>query len=361
MYADLGLDLSPREAALWFGLALGLAFGVLAEITRFCFRRAVAGEGAERAEARGVWAMGLAAAVIATQGAVAAGWIGFGEHRFLSADLPWLAIALGGLMFGAGMVLTRGCVSRLSVLSGTGNLRAVLVLAVFAIVAHAALKGLLAPLRTALGSVTLPLGEVTSLAALPGGALPWAGLIVAGALWIALRSGARPLHLALAAVIGLLATGGWIGTGHVLFDEFDPIAMESLSFTLPAAETLFWAIASTSIAAGFGTGLFGGVVLGALVSSLIGGRFRWQSFESPRQTGRYLAGAALMGLGGVLAGGCTLGAGLSGVPTLSFAAILALAAIAAGGRIAGVLLGEVTPRAGGSAGSRGTRSAQPAE
>ena len=78
--------------------------------------------------------------------------------------------------------------------------------------------------------------------------------------------------------------------------------------------------------------------IGALTASLVFGSFRWQSFESPAQTGRYMAGAAMMGLGGVLAGGCTLGAGLSGVPTLSIAAILALTAIAAGAKLTDALL-----------------------
>ena len=133
-----------------------------------------------------------------------------------------------------------------------------------------------------------------------------------------------------AAVIGLLAPLAWVGTGFILFDEFDPIAMESLSFTSPAAETLFWAIASSAVPAGFGVGLVGGVIVGALLASLTFGGFAWQSFESPAQTGRYLAGAALMGVGGVLAGGCTLGAGLSGVPTLSLAAIMAIVMIGVG-------------------------------
>ena len=51
-----------------------------------------------------------------------------------------------------------------------------------------------------------------------------------------------------------------------------------------------------------------------------------------------LAGAVMMGVGGVLAGGCTVGAGLSGVSTASFAALLALAAMAASARAVGVLL-----------------------
>jgi uncharacterized membrane protein YedE/YeeE len=128
-----------------------------------------------------------------------------------------------------------------------------------------------------------------------------------------------------------------------LFDEFDPIALESMSFTSPAAETLFWGIASSSIPAGFGVGLLGGVFAGALVLSVLFGRFQWQSFESPRQTGRYLAGAALMGVGGVLAGGCTMGAGLSGIPTLSIAATIAIGSIAVGGTVTVRLLRDGLP------------------
>jgi len=352
MFESLGFEtLTAPQAALWLGLALGVAFGVLAEITRFCFRRAVAGEPSERRPALGVWLMALAAAVAGTQAAVQAGLISFADHRFFTADLPVLAIVAGGLLFGAGMVLTRGCASRLTVLFASGNLRAGVVLIVFAVTAHAMLKGVLAPLRTTLGSITLPLGDGVSLAALPGGPIVWSAFIAATALAVALRSGAHPVHLGLAVLLGLLVPAAWVGTGFVLYDDFDPIALESLSFTSPFADTLFWSIASTSISAGFGVGLIGGALAGALVSSLVGGRFQWQSFESPRQTGRYVFGATLMGVGGVLAGGCTIGAGLAGIPTLSVAALLALAAIAGGA--------VLTDRALG--GSRIAGSAVPAE
>nr|WP_321510548.1 YeeE/YedE family protein [uncultured Celeribacter sp.] len=335
MYETLGLEMAPRTAAILLGLVLGLAFGLLAEQTRFCFRRSVAGPTGERASAAGVWMAALITALLGTQAAVGLGLISFADHRFMTPDLPWLAILTGGLLFGAGMVLTRGCVSRLTVLSGSGNLRAVLVLVVFAVIAHATLKGILAPLRTTLGSVTLPLQD----AQLPGPSALWIAVLGLAALLIIGRSGARKRDLVLAAFLGLLVPAAWVGTGYLLFDEFDPIAMESLSFTSPSAETLFWAVASSSIPAGFGTGLIGGVLMGALASSLLSDRFRWQSFESPRQTGRYMAGAALMGIGGVLAGGCTVGAGLSGVPSLSIAALMALAAIALGGVLTARTLG----------------------
>lgn len=360
MFETFGFEeTTAKQASVVLALALGLLFGVLAERTKFCFRRSLVGE--DRREALGVWLTALGVAVIGTQAAVAFGLISFEGHRFMAADLPWLAIIAGGAMFGAGMVLTRGCVSRLTVLTGSGNLRALLVLVVFAVVAHATLKGVLAPVRTTLGAVTLPLGDTVSLSALPGGALLWSAIIGLGALAYGLRSGNRPVTLVLAVLIGLLVPAAWVGTGFVLLDEFDPIAMESLSFTSPSADSLFWLVASTSIPAGFGVGLLGGVLAGALLSSLTFRSFRWQSFATPAETGRYLAGAALMGVGGVLAGGCTVGAGLSGVPTLSIAALLAIAAIAAGALATNAALRSVTPSGRGSAVSPATPSRQPAE
>ena len=346
MFESLGFEtLTAPQAAVWFALGLGVVFGALAQITRFCLRRALVGE--DRRQAAGVWLMALAVAVLGTQAAVTQGWIGFGDHRFMAADLPVLAIVAGGLMFGVGMVLTRGCISRMTVLSGSGNLRALTVLVIFAITAHAALKGVLAPVRTTLGSVTIALDT----AALPGNALVWAGVIAAAALWLALRSGNRASTLVLAALIGALVPVGWVGTGFVLYDDFDPVAMQSLSFTAPAADAIFYTVASTAIPPTFGAGLVGGVLIGAVIAGVIGGTFRWQSFESPAQTGRYFGGAALMGLGGVLAGGCTVGAGLAGIPTLSIAAILALGSILAGG-----LLGDLALRP-----RKSTEALQPAE
>lgn len=339
MFESLGFEtLTPRDASVILGLGIGLLFGILAEVTRFCLRRGLVGPTAERKPALALWATALATAIIGTQGAVSMGWINFDDHRLMAPDLPVLAIALGGLAFGAGMVLTRGCASRLTVLTGTGNLRALTVLIVFAITAHATMKGLLAPLRTTLGAVTLPMGDAISLANLPGGAALAASGIGAAALSFAIAA-RLPLRLLVAGVaIGALVPLAWVGTGFVLLDEFDPIGMESLSFTLPLSETLFWAIASSSVAAGFGIGLFGGSIAGATLSSLATGRFKWQSFATPQETGRYFAGGVLMGVGGVLAGGCTLGAGLAGVPTLSVAALLALGTIALGAVLTNRLL-----------------------
>lgn len=329
MFQDFGFEtLTARQAAVILGAVLGLAFGVLAERTGFCFRRGIVG--ADRGRAMGLWLIALAAAVLGTQAAAQAGLISFEGHRFLASDLPLAAVLIGGGLFGAGMILTRGCVSRLAVLGGSGNLRALLVLLVIAVTAHATLKGVLSPVREAIGAWTVPVGEFASLSALPGGAVAWTLLVAGAALLAGLRSGNRPSDLLMGALIGLLVPLAWVGTGLVLADEFDPVEFESLSFIRPVADGLFWTIASSAVPANFGVGLLGGVLAGALLAALAFGSFAFQSFASPRQTGRYIGGAVLMGVGGVLAGGCTIGAGLAGVPTLSLAALLAISAIAAG-------------------------------
>lgn len=334
MFETLSLPISPAEAALWLGLVLGLAFGALAQATALCFRAALVGD--HRAGAAALWATALAAALLGTQGAVAAGWIDFSGHRFHAPGLPLLAIGLGGVLFGAGMVLARGCAARLTVLAASGNLRAGLALLVLAAVALATMRGVLAPVRAGLAAPVLPLGG-----ALPGPGLAWAAGAALAAAALAWRARPGGWRLAAAAGLGLLVPAGWIGTGWVLADPFDPIPLESLSFTAPLADALFWSGAATGVPARFGTGLVGGTLAGALVAALLRGGFRWQGFESaaPGQTARSAGGAALMGFGGVLAGGCTVGAGLAGVSTLGLSGVLALAAIAAGGLAAQALAG----------------------
>lgn len=353
MFESFGFEnVTAPQVTVFFALAVGVAFGGLAERTAFCLRRALVGD--DRRAALGVWLTALAVALIGTQAAVYAELISFGDHRYMASDLPFGALALGGALFGAGMILTRGCASRLTVLTGSGNLRALLVMLIFAFVAHATLKGVLAPARVWINSFTLPLES----AALPGPHLIWTALLALAAITFALRSGNRATGLGLAALLGALVPLAWVGTGYVLYDDFDPVTFESLAFTAPAADSLFFGIASSAINANFGVGLIGGVILGSLITSLLFGSFQWQSFETPSQTGRYLLGGALMGFGGVLAGGCTVGAGLSGIPTLTATAIVAFLSIIAGALITNRLL---SASASGSDAPSTTQALQPAE
>ena len=339
MYENLGLDLSPLAASAMFGGLLGLLFGFFAQRSKFCLRRAlVESDLASRRQAKAVWFTALAFAVLGTQLSVLIGWLDFSGHRFHTEELPILAIVAGGLLFGAGMVLTRGCASRLTVLAGSGNLRALLVLILFAITAHATLKGVLATARTQLSEFTITSSFIAPLTQSSGQIILFVLIVLAVWVWLLRGSGVQMSKLVFAALIGLLVPIAWVGTGFVLQDDFDPITFESLSFTSSSSEWLFWSVASTSIGAGFGVGLISGVFVGSALTAVAFREFQWVSFESPRQTGRYLSGAVLMGIGGVLAGGCTVGAGLSGMSSLSVSALLALISITLGGVTTNALL-----------------------
>jgi uncharacterized membrane protein YedE/YeeE len=340
------LGLEPWELHVALGAVLGALFGIAAQVSRFCLRRAVAGEEGERSAAAGVWLTGFAFAILAVQAAAVLGLVDLDGHRWMATDLPVLALVLGGAALGTGMVLTRGCVSRLTVLAASGNLRAVMALVLFAIVAHAMLKGVLAPFRVSLGGIAFE-SPIAWLGELPGGPGFWAALIALPLLVFAVRSGARRIDLALGGLIGLVAAAGWAFTSVLLYDEFDPLAVQSVAFTLPWSDTLFWAIASTAIKPTFGVGFVGGVLVGALLSALFRREARLESFESPGQTLRFGLGATLMGIGGALAGGCTVGAGIAGGATLSVAALIALISIAAGAGIANAALRRQAGATGG--------------
>ncbi|MEO0773351.1 MAG: YeeE/YedE family protein [Pseudomonadota bacterium] len=329
---DIGLE--ARTLHLIAGLVLGLIFGISAQVSRFCFRRAVAGVPEERTSAATTWAIALLAATTAFAALSSLGFIDLSGHRYLSSDLPLVGLILGGLAFGVGMVLTRGCISRLTVLSATGNLRALTVLLVLAVTIHATLKGVLAPLRVWINGFTvdLPLGTVTDL---PGGAFLLVAPIAVGAALLIRRARPSLTHLALGVLIGLVAAAGWAATSILLMDEFDPLPVQTAAFTSPWSDTLFWVIASSAVPAGFGVGFIGGVLGGSFLSAAARGELALQSFETPAQSLRYGLGGVLMGAGGAIAGGCTIGAGLSGVATGSVAAIIVLASIAVGGWIMG--------------------------
>ena len=336
----------PRTAMLLIALTVGAIFGVTARLTAFCFRSAVLELLARRIGFQAVaWAFALAIAVTATQLLSFTGTVDVSESIYLSSSLPWLTLALGGVLFGVGMILARGCGARHMVLVAGGNLRSAIVLSVLGIVAYMTLRGILAVPRTSLEAIgTLDIAALglssQSLSDLIGsGGI--AGILVVGAFVVAFRSGAKAPRVAAltGVVVGLLIAAGWYASGVIGFDEFEPVRAQSLTFTAPVGNAIQFLMTYTGASADFGVVAVGGVVLGALMVALVRGEWHLEAFETPHQLLRYVGGGALMGFGGVLALGCTVGAGLSGVSTLSIGSILAISSI-----FAGALLGDLLVR-----------------
>lgn len=334
------------SAVLWTGALLGLGYGMVAQWSRFCLLRGLVHCWQQNDGRRlRAFALAMAVALISTQLLAWHSGINLTRTPYHPNGLPVPALLLGGLLFGYGMTLANACGARSVVLLGTGNLRSLLVLLVLGTSAYMTLSGVLAEPRQWLEGLyraSLPSSELTLLTR-PLGLEPATGRLVIAALlavvllaW-ALASPAfrgSPRDWAGGAVIGLMITAGWWITGVLGADDFDPVRLASLTFVAPIGDSLQYLMLSTGTSLRFGVTVVAGILVGSLLMSLMTREFRWQTFESPAQTGRAVVGGLLMGFGGILSIGCTLGQGLSGFSTLAISSLLALAGIVAGSWLA---------------------------
>ncbi len=328
------------------GFALGLLVGALLQRTRYCFMGAVSDWTIFGSLRRlRVWALAAGVAVLGTQaGAV---WLDLPLEAspYLRDGVFWLGALGGGLLFGIGMVLAGGCASRCLVRAGEGSVRALLAVLMLAVAAFATMAGPLAPLHGWLrmvGSVRPEAGAaLPALLTAPLGLGAFArGLMTAllglGLVAFALREPAlrrRGRELATGLGLGLLVVAGWGVTGLFTYDEFEPAPVVSLAFVGPTARTLYQLMAAEGWP-GFGVAVVLGVLAGAFLAARLAGEFRFDGFADGADAARHLSGGILMGIGGTLAMGCTIGQGLSGLSTLSLGSVLALAGIIMGGRLA---------------------------
>lgn len=333
MFSGLLEWLGDNAVLALAGLLVGLAFGALAQHSKFCLRASVIEFAHGNLGPRvAVWALAFSAAVAATQAAIFFGILDVGGARQLSATGSLSGAIIGGLMFGAGMILARGCASRLLVLSATGNLRALVSGLILTIMAQASLRGVLSPLRESLAAIwTVEGGAGRNVLALFG-AGPRTGLMLGLAwlvvgLWLARRNRVGGLVTLSAVGVGLTIAAGWVLTYLLSQMTFEGGKVTSVSFTGPSADTLMGLINSRSVPLGFDVGLVPGVFIGSALAALLAREFKLQGFEGGHSMLRYIAGAGLMGFGGMLAGGCAVGAGVTGSSIFAVTGWLALAAM----------------------------------
>ncbi len=237
------------------GFAVGLVFGGVVQRTNFCTMGGISdlvlmGDG-RRFRA---WLLAIAVAIIGTQALSFAGVIDINKSIYLTPNLGWLGAIIGGAMFGFGMTQTGGCASKTLVRLGSGNLKSLVAMVVLGIVAYMTLRGLLALPRlqiettnvdlTARGLHSQNLGEMVGMALGVPAAYARAGVAaVVALLFLAIcfkdadfrRS---PANIIAGVVIGLTAIGGWLVTGVLAKDEFNPVQLSSITFVAPAGDSL---------------------------------------------------------------------------------------------------------------------------
>jgi uncharacterized membrane protein YedE/YeeE len=342
---------------VWGAFTLAFVFGAVGNKTQFCTMGAVSD-----VVNMGDWnrmRMWLLAIAVATAGASAlqlSGLVDLSKTIYTSPNFTWFSHLLGGLLFGIGMTLASGCGSRTLIRIGTGNLKSLVVAIVLAVTAYMTLKGILGVFRvTAIDPVAarLPSGQdLASLLAQPLGfdkklVLAMLGLVITGGLLVFVFKARefRTFDNVLGGlVVGLVVVGGWVLSGHVGHLAEDPVTleekflatnsgrMESLSFVAPQAYLLellmLWSDKSRVMT--FGIAAVLGMFAGSLAWSLATRSFRLESFRDAQDLINHLAGGVLMGFGGVLALGCTIGQGITGLSTLALGSILAFFSMIAG-------------------------------
>lgn len=336
-----------HRVALW-GFIGAMVFGAVANKTHFCIMGSISDWINMGSKTRfRAWMLAIGIAVLGSQVMHALGLFDLSNSLYLTTNFGWLGYVVGGVLFGIGMTLGAGCGQRTLVRVGGGNLKSLVVLIVMAITAYATLRGVLAVVRIELFEPSnLDLAErgwsdqsLANIFALPLGASPDTvvkllalGIGVA-AFWYAFKDQtfrkSRDNILA-GSVVGVLVAASWYATGVIGYDDFEPVPLEAVTFIAPTGNTLNYLMTYTGSTIGFGIAVVLGMIAGSFVYAVISRTFRIETFANRGDMVNHLIAGVLMGFGGVLSLGCTIGQGVSGMSTLAAGSLLTLFSIVAG-------------------------------
>jgi uncharacterized membrane protein YedE/YeeE len=343
------MDSVPSPAIITgLSFAVAFAFGAIGQKTHFCTMGAVSDIVSMGDWNRmRMWLLAIGVAILGAGGLHAAGLIDLGKSIYRTPAFTWLAYVVGGACFGTGMVLASGCGAKTLIRIGSGNLKSLVVFLVLALVAIITMRGALGVFRVNVlepAALHFPGGQDVPALLAAAGLAPGAAFLIAvlgiggglTAFALARRDFWTPDNLLGGLGTGLAVVAGWYVSGHLGYIADHPETlqeafvatnsgrMESLTFVAPLGYTLellmLWSDSSRKLTFAIASVL--GVIAGAAAWSLATRRFRWEGFAGVADTGRHLAGAALMGFGGVTAMGCTVGQGITGFSTLALGSIV---------------------------------------
>jgi hypothetical protein len=359
------MELSIHTQVLGAVFAIAVVMGAVTSKTNFCAMGAVSDwvnigdTGRMRA-----WVFSMAVALAGVVALEAAGTVNLSGETFppyRTANFAWIRYLLGGFLFGVGMTLASGCGNKTLVRIGGGSMKSLLVLAVASGFAYLmvwgdlygqAFDGWIAPTAVSLGSLGIASQELSAviagLAGMEGGRSMhlWVGAALALAMFAFIFSNREFRHspdnilggavIGLAVVAGWYITGGSMGTAWREYAEFaaevpSRVQLQSYTFISPMGDTARYLMEPTSFTfINFGVMALAGVVVGSWLYALVAKRFRVERFASREDVVNHVIGGALMGVGGVLAMGCTIGQAVTGFSTLAIGSMLVFVAIVAG-------------------------------
>lgn len=329
--------LSPGALAALIGCAGGIGLGLAARLGRFCSMGAIEDVLYQGSNTRArQWGVAIGVAIIGVFSLIGLDLFDPTQSPYLALRWSPVASILGGVMFGYGMALAGNCGFGALARLGGGDLRNFVIVIVMGLSSYMALNGPLAQLRVAVFAphpAQTPAGFAHWLSGYGVPLVP-VGLSIGGAILVFALSSKSFLTMRKSilwgAIVGMVIVSGWAGTAWLSDVTFEATPIASHTFAAPIGDTLFYLMMSSATTLNFGVGSIAGVLIGAIIGSLIKRQFRWEACDDPRELKRQIFGAALMGIGAVLAFGCTIGQGISAFSVLAFSAPVTMAAIVAG-------------------------------
>jgi hypothetical protein len=333
-----------KVASLSF--VVGIIFGAVVNKTNFCTMGAVSdwvnmgNKGRLRA-----WFLAIGIAILVTQVLQFKGIIDLSEAIYLTPNFGWLGSLSGGFLFGVGMTLASGCANRTLVRLGGGNLKSLVVMIVIGLTAYMTMRGLLSSFRmnvieaSNINLANYGLANQGIDTFVSSGLGIDSPVLVRGILAVTIAAGLITFafkgnelrqsfdNLLAGFSIGLIIPAGWYITGVIGLDDFEPLRLESYTFTGPTGDSLMYLQTFSGSTISFGIAAVFGVILGSFLYAIMTGRFRLETFISRSDMIRHMLGGVLMGFGGVLALGCTIGQGITGMSTLALGSLLVLISI----------------------------------
>ncbi len=346
------MELSNAHTVALLGFLVAVVFGAVANKTNFCTMGAISDwvNMGDKNRLR-AWFLAIGVAILGAQGLQAAGFVDLGKSVYLTPNFGWVGHLLGGMLFGVGMTLASGCGQRTLVRVGSGNLKSLVVMLVLAVSGYMTMRGILGVFRMdvieasnvnlgayAIGNQGIPALVAAATNAQNVQTLAWAFAVAFGlgfVIFAFARSEFRRSfdNVLAGVVIGLCVVAGWYITGVVGFDEFEPVRFESYTFVAPVSENLMYLMTFTGSKISFGVAAVFGVITGSFLYAVLTGRFRIETFVNRADMIRHLLGGALMGFGGVLAIGCTIGQAVTGMSTLALGSLMTLLSIIFGAAV----------------------------
>jgi len=346
-------DMSVGTLVATAGFAAGIVFGATANKTNFCTMGGVSDMVLMGDTTRfRAWMLAIAIAILGTQALHMMELIDLtaapadGGAIYLTSNLGWPGAIIGGLLFGYGMTMAGGCGNKTLVRLGAGNLKSIVVFMVMGVVAYMTLRGLIGIARLELETFNTDLtayglqsqSMVEILGALVGmeteslrlGVTAVFALAIIGYCFKNEEFRHAPTDIIGAIIIGLLVPTGWYITGVLGFDDFEPTPLFSFTFVAPSGESIQYLMTFTGASINFGIAAVGGVIAGSFLMAVATKSFHIEAFSGADDMKSHMFGAILMGIGGVLALGCTIGQGLTGMSTLALGSLIALGSIITG-------------------------------